>query len=599
MKETNKSARSILMDFARPCRKMLTVSVLLAVLGAFCGMIPYIAASRGIILICYGKYDFISLALLAGIALAGYLGQVWLGTFSTIRSHEAAFTVLKNIRMAITGKLSRVPMGTILDTPSGKFKAIAVDTVEKLELPLAHMVPELTANILIPVLMLIYLLILDWRLALISLATVPVGAFCYMRMLKDYGSRYRGVLTAEKNMDAATVEYIGGIEVVKTFNQGDRSYKKYADAVAENQASKATWFKQTNGYYVTGLSVVTATLTGVLPLGSWLFMNGKIEAGTFMTGIILALGLVKPLIQALQYTDSLAMVNSTVKAVGNLLELPELSRPAEKVPLSDATVSFEDVTFRYQVNSVGGGSEDALSPRGTEVLHGVSFDCVRGGMTAIVGPSGSGKSTIARLIASFWEAEGGAVRIGGVDVRKLPLSQVMALVSYVSQDNFLFHLSIRENIRVGKPDATDAEIEDAAKKASCHDFILSLPDGYDTLAGDAGSRLSGGERQRIAIARAILKNSPIVVLDEATAFTDPENEAVIQASVAELVAGKTLIVIAHRLSTITGADKILVIDRGNVAAEGTHGDLLIKSPLYKALWAAHIASRDRAEGAGQ
>ncbi len=248
--------------------------------------------------------------------------------------------------------------------------------------------------------------------------------------------------------------------------------------------------------------------------------------------------------------------------------------------LADTTVSFEQVTFKY---------------KDTEVLHGISFDCVKDGMTAIVGASGSGKSTIARLIASFWEADGGSVRIGGVDVRNIPLSQIMELVSYVSQDNFLFHLSIRENIRIGKPSASDSEIEAAAKKASCHDFILSLPDGYATLAGDAGSHLSGGERQRIAIARAILKNSPIVVLDEATAFTDPENEAVIQESVAGLVNGKTLIVIAHRLSTITAADKIMVIDQGNIAAEGTHEELLTKSHLYKKLWEAHIQGRDIAE----
>lgn len=227
--------------------------------------------------------------------------------------------------------------------------------------------------------------------------------------------------------------------------------------------------------------------------------------------------------------------------------------------------------------------------------NGISFDCAKNGMTAIVGPSGSGKSTIARLIASFWEAESGGVRIGGVDVRNIPLPQIMELVSYVSQDNFLFHLSIRENIRIGKPEATDAEIEAAAKKASCHDFIAALPEGYDTLAGDAGSHLSGGERQRIAIARAILKNSPIVVLDEATAFTDPENEAVIQASIAGLVAGKTLIVIAHRLSTITKADKILVVDKGNVAAEGTHEELLETSNLYKELWKAHMQGKDTAE----
>ena len=565
-----KSAMTILMDFAKPCKGKLIGSVVLAVLGALCGMIPYIAVSRGIIMICHEDYAFSKLAFLALIAFAGYLGQVWFGTFSTMKSHESAFIILRNIRMAITEKLSRVPMGTILDTPSGKFKTIIVDTVEKLELPLAHMVPELTANILIPILMLVYLFSLDWRLALISLVTIPVGAFCYMGMMKDYEKRYARVLAAGKNMDAATVEYIGGIEVVKTFNQGERSYKKYADAVAENETSKATWFKQTNGYYVMGLSILPATLVGVLPLGSWLFINGRVEAGTLITCIILALGLVKPLIQALQYTDSLAMVDSTVKEVGNLLDEPELVRPTERAVLADADVSFDHVTFRYKE---------------TEVLHGISFDCAKNGMTAIVGPSGSGKSTIARLIASFWEAESGGVRIGGVDVRNIPLPQIMELVSYVSQDNFLFHLSIRENIRIGKPEATDAEIEAAAKKASCHDFIAALPEGYDTLAGDAGSHLSGGERQRIAIARAILKDAPIVVLDEAMAFTDAENELALREGMAELLKGKTVLMIAHRLYSIQDADCIFVLENGKLREHGSHTELLKANGLYAHLWA--------------
>ena len=584
MAEKENSAMTILMDFAKPCKGKLIGSVVLAVLGALCGMIPYIAVSRGIIMICHEDYAFSKLAFLALIALAGYLGQVWFGTFSTMKSHESAFIILRNIRMAITEKLSRVPMGTILDTPSGKFKTIIVDTVEKLELPLAHIVPELTANILIPVLMLVYLFSLDWRLALISLVTIPVGAFCYMGMMKDYEKRYARVLAAGKNMDAATVEYIGGIEVVKTFNQGERSYKKYADAVAENETAKVTWFKQTNGYYVMGLSILTATLVGVLPLGSWLFINGRVEAGTLITCIILALGLVKPLIQALQYTDSLAMVDSTVKEVGNLLDEPELVRPTERAVLADADVSFDHVTFRYKE---------------TEVLHGISFDCAKNGMTAIVGPSGSGKSTIARLIASFWEAESGGVRIGGVDVRNIPLPQIMELVSYVSQDNFLFHLSIRENIRIGKPEATDAEIEAAAKKASCHDFIAALPEGYDTLAGDAGSHLSGGERQRIAIARAIVKDAPIIVLDEATAFSDPENEYLIQKAFEKLIQNKTVVMIAHRLSTIRNADQILVMEKGCLIESGTHDELLKKNGKYAQMWSSYTESINWKIGTGK
>lgn len=583
MEQTKKNnAFRWILRFAGQCRGRLTASVLLAVLGSACGIVPYLAVTQIIIRLLSRNYELVPIGLLALLALLGYLGGTWLNTASTMLSHRSAFIILKNIRTELTAKLSRVPMGTILDTPSGKFKTLLVDTVEKLELPLAHMIPELTANILIPVLMLLYMFVLDWRLALISLITIPIGLFCYMGMMKDYEKRYSRVLTAGKNMDAAIVEYVGGIEVIKAFNQSSSSYGKYADAVKENEAAKATWFKQTNGFYVAGISIMPSCLLGVLPLGAWLFQSGSLTAPVFIACIILALGLVKPLIQALQYTDSLVMVDSTIQEIAGMLEEKEMKRPLEPVPLENSNISFREVSFGYG---------DA------EVLHRISFDAAPCGMTAIVGPSGSGKSTVARLIASFWEADSGEVQIGGVDVRSLPLKQVMDMVSYVSQDNFLFHLSVKENIRMGRPDASDEEVIAAAKQASCHDFISALPQGYDTLAGEGGSSLSGGERQRIAIARAILKNSPVVILDEATAFTDPENEAVIQASINELVRGKTLIVIAHRLSTITAADKILVMDNGRVEAEGTHDALLKDCPLYRELWEAHISAKDTKEAA--
>ncbi|WP_253717185.1 ABC transporter ATP-binding protein [Treponema denticola] len=575
-----KNALQYLFGLAKPCKGLLISSVIFAVLGAAAGIVPYLAVSRLIIGICAHNYTIQTIFVTALIALGGYLGQLCLSTLSTIRSHRAAFTVLKNIRMQLTAKLSRVPMGFILDTPSGKFKTMLVDTVEKLELPLAHIIPELTANLLIPFLMLIYFFYLDWRLALTAFATFPLGLICYMGMMKDYEKRYAKVLTASKNMDAATVEYIGGIEVIKAFNQSTVSYRKYTEAIAESENSNTEWFKKTNPYYAAGIAIAPSSLLGVLPLGCWLFIHGSISAGSFISCIILSLGLIAPLIQALRYTDSLAMVDSTVKEIAKLLEAEEMNRPKEVVPLKENTIAFSHVSFAYS---------------DTEVLHDISFQAVPNGMTAFVGPSGSGKSTVARLIASFWEASNGSVMIGGCDVRNIPLSQVMERVGYVSQDNYLFHLSIRENIRIGKPDATNAEIEQAAKKASCHDFICALPQGYDTVAGDGGNNLSGGEKQRIAIARAILKDSPIIVLDEATAFTDPENEAVIQRSIGELVAGKTLIVIAHRLSTITMADKIIVMNHGRIEAEGSHQSLLESCELYRTLWNAHISVSDKKE----
>lgn len=562
---------SRLMSFAREAHGGLTASVVLAVLGAAAGIVPYIAAAQILTLICAGMYELGPIATAASIALVGYLGSVWLASASTIISHRCAFITLNSIRKALTDKLSRVPMGTVLDQPSGTFKTLIVDTVEKLELPLAHMVPELTANTLIPVLMLAYLFVLDWRLALISLITIPVGICCYMGMMKDYGPRYARVLDASKNMDAAIVEYIGGIEVIKGFNQSTASYGRYVDAVRANEDAKVTWFRQTNPFYVAGVTIMPSCLIGVLPLGSFLYLSGDISASALITCIILALGLVKPLMQALRYTDSLAMVDSTVAEVSTLLDAPEMKRPSTPVEIPNYRITFDKVSFGY-------GKE--------EVLHGISLAIEPHAMTALVGPSGSGKSTVARLIASFWEADGGSVGIGGIDVKNIPLEQVMRSISYVTQDNYLFDLSVRENIRMGKPDASDAEVEEAAQRASCHEFICALPAGYDTCVGSAGARLSGGERQRIAIARAVLKDAPIVILDEATAFTDPENEAAIQASISGLVTGKTLIIIAHHLSTIVGADKIVVMDHGRLSAEGTHHELLESSPLYRSLWNA-------------
>ena len=559
------------MSFAREAHGGLTASVVLAVLGAAAGIVPYIAAAQILTLICAGMYELGPIATAASVALVGYLGSVWLASASTIISHRCAFITLNSIRKALTDKLSRVPMGTVLDQPSGTFKTLIVDTVEKLELPLAHMVPELTANTLIPVLMLAYLFVLDWRLALISLITIPVGICCYMGMMKDYGPRYARVLDASKNMDAAIVEYIGGIEVIKGFNQSTASYGRYVDAVRANEDAKVTWFRQTNPFYVAGVTIMPSCLIGVLPLGSFLYLSGDISASALITCIILALGLVKPLMQALRYTDSLAMVDSTVAEVSTLLDAPEMKRPSTPVEIPNYRITFDKVSFGY-------GKE--------EVLHGISLAIEPHAMTALVGPSGSGKSTVARLIASFWEADGGSVGIGGIDVKNIPLEQVMRSISYVTQDNYLFDLSVRENIRMGKPDVSDAEVEEAAQRASCHEFICALPAGYDTCVGSAGARLSGGERQRIAIARAVLKDAPIVILDEATAFTDPENEAAIQASISGLVAGKTLIIIAHHLSTIVGADKIVVMDHGRVSAEGTHHELLESSPLYRSLWNA-------------
>jgi ATP-binding cassette subfamily B protein len=298
----------------------------------------------------------------------------------------------------------------------------------------------------------------------------------------------------------------------------------------------------------------------------------------FITGIILSAGLITPLVVAFSYTDDLLKIGTIFGEVTEILEREDMIRPvkaAAKPKGSD--IVLKDVRFTY---------------KDKEVLHGINMEIKQGEVAAIVGPSGSGKSTIARLVDSLWDVDSGTITYGGVDIRELPLDYYMGQIAYVAQDNYLFDMSVKENIRLGRAGATDEDVINAAKATGCHEFILGLENGYDTIVGGAGGHLSGGERQRICIARAMLKDAPVIILDEATAYTDPENEALVQSSVARLVRGKTLIVIAHRLSTIVDADKIFVINNGNVEAAGTQDELLESCELYRKMWEAHTMAKD-------
>ena len=369
MESTN--SLGLLLSFARPCRRLLAASVGLAVLGVASGMVPYFAVSYMIVALYAGTATPGSLFLFALIALLGQAGRVALGTASTVLSHRAAFAILKGIRTDIAAKLSRMPLGSVIETPSGKLKTLIVDTVEKMEVPLAHLIPELTSNLLVPLFMAAYLFWLDWCMALLALATFPVGLFCYMSMTKDYAERYATVQDAGKGMNAAIVEYINGIEVIKAFNQSSASYGKFVAAVRANRDAMKDWFRATNGYYVAGMAIAPASLITVLPAGVYFHMSGTLDAPAAITCFILSLGLIQPILQALGYTDSLAMMDSTLKEVSDLLGRPEMVRPSNCVPLRGHGIEFDQVSFAY-------------TGTGREVLQDVSFKIVEGGMTAIV-----------------------------------------------------------------------------------------------------------------------------------------------------------------------------------------------------------------------
>ena len=493
-------------------------------------------------------------------------------------SHKATFSILKEIRERILQKLPKMPLGTVTDTPSGEMKQVVVDQVESMERPLAHLLPEMTSNLLAPVCILLYLFFLDWRMALLSIVSIPVGMALMMGVMKNYGKQYEGSVKVTQAMNATIVEYIGGIEVIKAFNQGKNSYAKFAQRVRANAAYFYNWMKSCQLPISFSKAISPTTLITILPVGWLLYQSGSLSVETFITVIILSLGIAVPLLAAMDFVDSLAKVGTIVGEVDAILTGEEQIHATRPVSLPNRDIAVEHVSFGYH--------EDA------EVLHDVSLSIPSGSMVAFVGPSGSGKSTIAKLIGGFWDVKKGRITLGGRDLRDIPLAQLYSKVAFVSQDNYLFDDTVRENIRMGRLDASDAEVEAVARAAGCDAFIRALENGYDTKVGGGGAHLSGGERQRIAIARAMLKNAPIVILDEATAYIDPENEAVVQRAVAKLVEDKTVIVIAHRLSTITDADRIFVIDGGRVTASGTHEQLLKDSELYREMWRAHIGAKD-------
>ena len=553
-------------------------AVLSAVVGVLFGMLPYFAAAQIILGLLKGEESTQYYLIWCAVALVGFLLRATLYSLALSQSHKATFAILKSIREKVLEKLPKMPLGTILDTSSGQMKQVIVDQVESMERPLAHLLPEMTANVLGPVCILIYLFVLDWRMALLSLVSIPVGMAFMMAVMAGYGKQYEGSVKTTQAMNSAIVEYIGGIEVIKAFNQGKNSYEKFSSRVRANAAYYYNWMKKCQFGMALAYAIAPTTLITVLPVGWIFYTDGSLSAEVFLTTIILSMSIVGPLIAAMGFVDNLAKVGTIVGSVDEILLKPEQDHGTHPAQLGKPDIALDHVSFGYAQDK--------------EILHNISLTIPAGSLTALVGPSGSGKSTIAKLIAGFWDVTEGRITLGGVEESRIPLEQLYDQVAFVSQDNYLFDDTIRENIRMGRVNATDQEVEQVAKAAGCDGFIRQLEHGYDTRVGGGGAHLSGGERQRIAIARAMLKNAPVVILDEATAYIDPENEAVVQRAVAKLVEGKTVIVIAHRLSTITGADQIVVVKDGSIEAQGRHEELLRHCPLYADLWQAHMGVKE-------
>lgn len=486
-------------------------------------------------------------------------------------SHESAFNTLKNIRISLQKKLEAQPLGAIQDKGVGAIKKLFIDDIESIELLLAHAIPEGVANIAVPVMVYTAMFIVDWKLALLSLCSLPLGLIAMGAMFKISMSKMEIYYSAARKMNNTIVEYINGMEVVKVFNKDGESYHRFESDIKSYRDFTIAWFKLCWPWMAVYGAVIPAVSMFTLPIGAYMVHMGYASLPDFALVLCMSFGIGAPLLRALNFAPTIPQLNYKISSLGQMLASPPLVQSDKPFSRKDHSVQFENVKFSY---------------KDEEVIHGISLDVPEGSLTALVGESGSGKSTLAKLLVHYYDINGGSIKIGGQDIRDMSLEALNEQISYVAQEQFLFNTSLTENIRLGRLDATDEEVIAAASKAQCDEFFMRLENGINTMAGDGGKQLSGGERQRISLARAILKNAPIVVLDEATAFIDPENEEKMNAAIAEVIRGKTVVVIAHRLHSIVNADKICVLEAGNIIAEGTHSELLNSSPQYKKLWAA-------------
>lgn len=576
-----------LLSFASPCQGKMAASVALAILSVAGGFVPYLGVYQIIRLFLERQASWEGILFWCGVCLAGYAVKVAGYALSTMLAHVSAYTILEGLRLQAADRLMGAPLGEVESRPIGAIKSTIVDRIEDIEPPLAHMIPELSSNILLPLVVVIAMFLIDWRMGLALLVTIPVALIPMAFGMKSYNKNYAAYMEANAHVNSVIVEYVEGIQVVKAFSQGERSYQKFARAVSSFKDFTMNWYRCTWASMNLCLSILPTTLLGTLPVGVYLYQAGVLDPAQVTLCLMMALGIASPLMSATAFINSMKSMQFAVKDTRDLLDLPQLPQAEQDVPMDGRAIQLRDVSFSY-------GGQD-----GREVLHHLDLTIPQGKFTALVGPSGGGKSTIARLAARFWDVTSGSITLGGHDIRELPLKQLSREISFVTQDNFLFDCSLKENIRLGRPGASDEEVFAAARAARCEEFVSRLEHGWDTAAGDAGKQLSGGERQRIAIARAILKDAPVVILDEATAFTDPENEDKIQRSIMALSKGKTLLVIAHRLSTIQNADQIVVLEEGEIVDRGTQSELLGRCPLYQTLWAAHVGAQDWAVTSGK
>ncbi len=555
----------------------ISIAVLLSVIPFLlaCQMITPLVTGEGI---SAGKITGCVIGVFMCLALHGILYCAGL-----VFSHQAAFGILERIRMTLQRRMEKLPLGIIQEKGIGTIKRLFVDDVESMEILLAHAIPEGFGNALVPIVVYVILFVVDWKLALLSMVSIFIGVFAMMKMFTIGTKEMDNYYKAGQVMNNTIIEYINGMEVVKVFNKDGESFQRFKTDVANYRDFTLAWYRACWSWMAIYNALVPCTTLFALPFGSWFVMQGYSTLPDLILVLCLSFSVGVPILKMLGFLPQFPQLNYKLEKLEQVLDAEPLRQTKDTFYGNDNTVIFQNVGFAYEEQSV---------------LRDVNLIMKENEITALVGESGSGKSTLAKLLVHYYDTQKGMITIGGQDITKMSLEALNQRISYVSQEQFLFNTSLLENIRMGKLDATDEEVLEAARKAQCMEFIEKLPNGIHTMAGDGGKQLSGGQRQRIALARAIIKDAPIVVLDEATAFTDPENEEKMDAAIKEVVKGKTLLVIAHKLPSVMNANQICVMQEGKVEAIGTHDVLLNQSAEYRKLWQVAMDSAEWKVGKG-
>ena len=578
-------------EYAGPHKKDLYGATLIVLLSVLMGVLPFVLAYQVISPLVMGESvdsGYVSMRV-AGVLVCLVLQAILYGWGLDV-SHKAAYNTLLRLRTSLQKRFEQLPLGFIQDKGTGTIKKLFVDDVDSLEVLLAHSLPEGIANLMIPLAIYVAMFFIDWKLALLSLASIPVS-FAAMMIMYSVGMKKMGpYYMAGQKMNNTIIEYINGMEVVKVFNKDAESYERFRKDISDYRDYTLEWYKAAWPWMAIYSSLLPCTIILTLPVGAWFVLRGFSSMPDLSLILCLSLSIGIPLLKSLGFLPTMPQLNYKIAALEQVLETAPLRQTEAAFHGNSHDICFDHVTFGYEKTQPGPDGKTMVTM--DEVIHDVSFTARAGQKTALVGESGSGKSTLAKLLIHYYDPQQGSISIGGQKITEMSLEALNSQISYVAQDQYLFNTSLLENIRMGRPDATDEEVIEAAKRAQCTEFLEKLPQGIQSMAGDAGKMLSGGQRQRISLARAILKNAPIIVLDEATAYADPENEEKMEAAIAELVKGKTLFVIAHKLPAIMNAYQICVIEHGKLAATGTHTELLASCEEYKKLWKA---AQDSAE----